>query len=139
MDKYGITTQVLNTYVSDFHGTTVEIFRQTDPNLPTNKPVCTDCHGIHDISSFDNPETSLAVRKNLLVKCQRCHPDASANFPDAWMSHYVPSPEHFPIVYYVNLFYKIFIPVVIGGMLVFVISDGIRRGIERRKGTSTNG
>ena len=38
------------------------------------------------------------------------------------MSHYVASPTKFPLVYYVNLFYKIFIPTVIGGMLIFVIS-----------------
>jgi predicted CXXCH cytochrome family protein len=134
MDKYGISTEVLDTYVSDFHGTTVELFRQTDPNLPTNKPVCTDCHGVHDIADIDNPQAGLAIKENLLAKCQRCHPDATSNFPDAWLSHYVPSPEHYPIVFYVDLFYKLFIPAVIGGMLVFVISDIARRVIERRKG-----
>jgi predicted CXXCH cytochrome family protein len=134
MDKYGVSTEVLDTYVTDFHGTTVELFRQTDPNLPTNKPVCTDCHGVHDISSVDDPQTGLVLKENLLAKCQRCHPDATANFPDAWLSHYVPSPEHYPLVFYVDLFYKLFIPAVIGGMLVFVVSDVARRVIERRKG-----
>ena len=45
----------------------------------------------------------------------------TASFTDAWMSHYVASPEKFPLVYYVNLFYKVFIPLVIGGMLIFVV------------------
>ena len=134
MDKYGISTNVLNTYVADYHGTTVTLFEQTSPDLPTNKPVCTDCHGTHNISMTDNPQTGIALKENLLVKCQRCHPDATANFPDAWMSHYNASPEKYPLVYYVNLFYKFFIPAVIGGMLVFVITDIIRRLINRGKG-----
>jgi hypothetical protein len=52
------------------------------------------------------------------------------------MSHYVASPDKFPLVYYVNLFYKFFIPAVLGGMAVFVITDFIRRLIERRKGVT---
>jgi nitrate/TMAO reductase-like tetraheme cytochrome c subunit len=136
MKQYGISTDVLNTYVSDFHGTTVVLFEQTNPQLPTNKPVCTDCHGVHDIVRTDDPQSGIAIKQNLLTKCRVCHPDATANFPDAWMSHYIPSPQHYPIVYYVNLFYKIFIPTVIGGMLIFVLSDIARRIIERRKGAA---
>ena len=69
------------------------------------------------------------------MRCQRCHPSVTtASFTDAWMSHYVASPTRFPLVYYVNLFYKIFIPAVIGGMLVFVVSDIVRRRLDGRKG-----
>lgn len=136
MDKYGISTNVLNSYVADFHGTTVTLFEQTSPDLPTNKPVCTDCHGTHNIAKTDDPQTGIALKANLLVQCQRCHPCATENFPDAWMSHYDASPQDFPLVYYVNLFYKFFIPAVIGGMLVFVITDIFRRAIERRKGAA---
>jgi predicted CXXCH cytochrome family protein len=136
MDKYGISTNVLNTYVADYHGTTVTLFEQNSPDLPTNKPVCIDCHGTHNISKTDNPQTGIGLKENLLKKCQRCHPDATANFPDAWMSHYDASPEKYPLVYYVNLFYKFFIPAVIGGMLLFVITDIIRRAIHRGKGVA---
>jgi predicted CXXCH cytochrome family protein len=135
MARYGISTNVLNTYVADFHGTTVTLFEQVSPDTPTNKPVCIDCHGVHDISMVDNPATGIAIKQNLLVKCQRCHPGVTtANFTDAWMSHYVASPQHFPLVYYVGLFYKIFVPAVIGGMLIFVVSDFVRRRLESRKG-----
>jgi hypothetical protein len=92
MDQYGISTQVLDTYVADFHGTTVKLFEEQFPDQPTNKPVCTDCHGIHDIARVSDPQAGIALQENLLVKCQRCHPDATANFPAAWMSHYVASP-----------------------------------------------
>jgi predicted CXXCH cytochrome family protein len=136
MDKYGLSTNVLDSYVADFHGTTVTLFEQTSPDLPTNKPVCTDCHGAHNIAKTDDPQTGIALKANLLVQCQRCHPGATENFPDAWMSHYDASPQNFPLVYYVNLFYKFFIPVVIGSMLIFVITDIFRRAIERRKGAA---
>lgn len=134
MDKYGLSTQVLNTYVADFHGTTVTLFEKTTPDQATNKPVCFDCHGVHDIKRVDDPVYGLQMKQNILLACQRCHPDASTNFPNAWMSHYIPSPTNYPIVYYVNLFYKFFIPAVIGSMVIFVISDIVRRLIERRKG-----
>ncbi|MFT3892888.1 MAG: cytochrome c3 family protein [Anaerolineales bacterium] len=131
MHKYGLSTNVLNTYVADFHGTTVVLFDKTYPDQPTNKPVCTDCHGVHDIVKVDDPQKGLEVRQNLLVRCQKCHPGATANFPDAWMSHYIPSPEKYPIVYYVNLFYKFFIPAVLGPMLVLVLMDFGRMAINR--------
>lgn len=137
MDKYGISTRVLDTYVADFHGTTVKMFEENYPDQPTNKPVCTDCHGIHDIVNVNDPQTGIALRENLLVKCQRCHPDATTNFPDAWLSHYDPSPTNHPLVYYVNLFYKIFIPTVLGGMTFFVITDIYRRTVNRRKGAKS--
>lgn len=131
MGKYGLSTQVLNTYVSDFHGTTVVLFDKTFPDQPTNKPVCTDCHGVHDIARSDDPAKGLAVRKNLLARCQTCHPEADVNFPDAWMSHYIPSAENYPIVYYVNLFYKFLIPGVIIPMAVLVLMDFSRKMINR--------
>ena len=134
MNKYGISTQVLNTYVADFHGTTVTLFNKISPDQATNKPVCFDCHGVHNIMRVDDPVYGLAMKQNLLAVCQRCHPNATTNFPNAWMSHYIPSPSHDALVYYVNLFYRFFIPTVIGGMLVFVLSDIVRRLLERRKG-----
>jgi hypothetical protein len=134
MDKYKISTKVLDTYVADFHGTTVKLFEEQFPGQPTNKPVCTDCHGVHNISKVNNPLTGIALRDNLVVKCQRCHPDVTANFSAAWMSHYEPSPEKFPIVYAVNLFYQFFIPAVLGGMIFFVLTDIYRRIVNRIKG-----
>jgi hypothetical protein len=123
MSKYGISTAVLDTYVSDFHGTTITLFEKTSPEQATNKPVCYDCHGVHNILAVDDPQKGLQVKENMLVACQSCHPDASENFSDAWMSHYIPDPQKTPLVYYVNLFYLIFVPSVLGGMAIFVVAD----------------
>jgi hypothetical protein len=132
MAKYGINTDVFETYVGDFHGTTVELFQAVAPGQETNKPVCIDCHGVHDIKRTDDPESTV-IKENVLSTCQRCHPGATTNFPSAWLSHYPPSPQHNPMVYYVQTFYRFFIPIVIGGMLLFVVADGSRRFLKRRE------
>jgi hypothetical protein len=133
MAKYHLSTQVLRTYVADFHGSTVTLFERRHPDQVTNKPVCYDCHGVHDIARVDDPKNGLQVKENLLRTCRKCHPDASANFPDAWLSHYIPSREHNPVVYWAQVAYRILIPAVVGGMALFVGTDFVRRRIDRRR------
>jgi predicted CXXCH cytochrome family protein len=122
MTQYGISIHVFETYISDFHGTTVILFEETTPDQDTNKPVCVDCHGVHNMKKVDDPESKV-IKENLLATCQRCHPDATTNFPSSWLNHYQPTADRYPLVYFVNLFYKILIPVTVGGMLIFVGSD----------------
>lgn len=131
MAEYGISTNIFNSYISDFHGTTV-IFEQEVEGQETNKPVCIDCHGVHNMKKVDDAESQV-MKENLLLTCQRCHPDATSNFTDSWLSHYEPSLEHFPAVYLVDLFYTIFIPAVLGFMVLFVFGDASRRLINRRR------
>jgi hypothetical protein len=132
MNEYGISTDVFETYVDDFHGTTVVLFEEDYHDEDTNKAVCIDCHGVHGIRRANDPESSV-FRENLLVTCQKCHPDATTNFPTSWLGHYRPDPNVFPVVYFVNLFYSILVPTVLGGMAVFVATDAARRIINRRK------
>jgi nitrate/TMAO reductase-like tetraheme cytochrome c subunit len=134
MSQYGISTNVFDSYVSDFHGTTVTLFEQEDPNAAVNKAVCYDCHGVHDIKAPTDAESSV-LKDNLLQTCRKCHPDATADFASAWMGHYEPSPERYPLVYFVDQFYKYFIPGVVGFMVLVILTDiyrrvrmGIRRG-----------
>jgi len=135
MIKYGISTDVFDTYISDFHGTTVVLFEKITPDQDTNKPVCIDCHGVHDMKKVNDPESKV-MQDNLLTTCQKCHPDATSNFPTSWLGHYEPSAEDSPLIFFVDLFYKIIIPVTIGGMLIFIGSDvgnKIMQKIGRRK------
>jgi hypothetical protein len=134
MAKYNLSTDVLDTYVADFHGTTVTLFSKERSGEDTNKPVCYDCHGVHNISDTQDPERGIALKQNMLASCQRCHPDATENFSASWMSHYIATPARFPLVYYVNLFYKFFIPAVLGGMGLFVLADILNKlGITGRR------
>lgn len=122
MSKYNISTDVFETYVADFHGTTVTLFEKQSPDAPTNKAVCFDCHGVHDIRAVNDPKASV-IKENLLETCRKCHPDATTNFPDSWMSHYQPTFDKEPLVATVNLFYAILIPGLVGFMALFVVSD----------------
>lgn len=133
MAEYGISTDVFDTYVSDFHGTTVVLFEKIAPEQDTNKPVCIDCHGVHDMRKVNDPE-SRVMKENLLTTCQKCHPDATANFPTSWLGHYKPSPEDAPLIFFVDLFYKIIIPVTIGGMVIFIASDVGRKIMDKSEG-----
>lgn len=81
--------------------------------------LCVDCHGVHDIQKAR--EGPKALQKNLAVTCRKCHPGSSDTFPAAWLSHYEPSPKRAPLVWLVGLFYKIFIPFVIGGLVLQVL------------------
>jgi hypothetical protein len=132
MGEYGISTDVFNTYVADFHGTTVLLFEELTPDQETNKPVCIDCHGVHDILAADDPDSTV-FKENLLGTCRRCHPDATANFPSAWLSHYRPSPSTSPLVFFVRLFYRIVIPLLIGVMVLYVLGDMAKDYRVRRR------
>jgi predicted CXXCH cytochrome family protein len=122
MAKYGLSTQVVTTYVSDFHGKTASL-RSREKGHGGDAPfvaLCTDCHGVHDIMKAD-AKNSPVMQANLQKTCQRCHPSASATFPAAWMSHYTPSLSHAPLVYIVKTFYLIFIPFMIVGLALQIL------------------
>lgn len=125
MSRHDLSTDVFDTYVADFHGTTVQLFDPEDPDAAINKAVCYDCHGVHNIRAVDDPDSG--IKANLLHTCQQCHPDATENFPDAWTSHYEPSLENNPLVYMVNIFYAIVIPATLGALSFLVIIDIYRR------------
>ncbi len=121
--KYGLSTGVVETYLSDFHGVTLKFYKlQSEVLNKRTKPmaVCTDCHGSHNITSTVGPDASI-VRANLRKRCQRCHADAPRNFPDSWLSHYEPNFARAPLVYLINMVYKIFIPVLVVGLVLQIL------------------
>jgi predicted CXXCH cytochrome family protein len=116
MKKYGISTNVLKTYLADFHGKTASL--RGGQGTPANGPVvarCTDCHGVHDIERAKDPGSPV-IKANLQRTCGRCHADANANFPAAWLSHYEPGFSHAPLVFGVKAAYAVLIPFMIGGL-----------------------
>ncbi len=137
MADYDITTNVFDSYLSDFHGTTVALFQQEAPNVATNKAVCYDCHGVHDIAPAD-AANSHVIRENLLVTCQQCHPGATTDFPDSWVGHFPPTLESHPLLFLVTTFYNILLPVVLIGFVFLVLTDIVRR-IRQRMSRSRHG
>jgi hypothetical protein len=132
MSKYGISTDVFNTYLDDFHGRTVNYSRLSS-KLNVDKATCYDCHGVHNILSPQD-KASTVYPSNLQHTCQQCHPDADITFPEAWLSHKVPDWNNAPVVFTVNILYKYFmIPVIIGGMVIYILLDARRRIANRWK------
>jgi predicted CXXCH cytochrome family protein len=129
MKKYGLSTAVLDSYLSDFHGVTLTFYKKQE-KPSRHIAVCTDCHGIHDIVSLKGRDAA-AIKVSLLERCQKCHPNATGNFPDTWISHYEPTIKRAPLVYMVNLFYKIFIPFMIIGLGLQILLHIWRYAINR--------
>lgn len=131
--KYGLSTDVVKTYLSDFHGMTLGLYKKQREAL--SKParpiaVCTDCHGIHNISSTrDTP--AAVVKENLLKRCQKCHHDATEKFQDAWLSHYKPSLSRTPLVFLVDMAYRIFLPVLLLGLFLQIFLHIWRYAVNR--------
>lgn len=122
MQKYGISTRVVKTYLQDFHGASVALIGKQSKEVWAEAAVCTDCHGVHNILKPDDPESAV-IKGNLVETCRRCHPDAATNFPGAWLSHYEPSAEKAPIVFYIRWAYRILIPFIIIGLLIHIMVD----------------
>ncbi len=130
MAKYGISAGVYETYVADFHGTTVQLF-EPHPDTPPRQAVCYDCHGIHDIRRTDDPKAGIGIKENLLATCRKCHSDAEANFPDAWLHHYKPSANEEASVFYVELFFSVLTASVMLGLIGHIVLDFSRLVIEK--------
>ncbi len=130
MSKYGLSSNVLSSYLSDFHGTTVSLVSRKGGDATSYEAVCTDCHGIHNIVSSKDP-SSPVIKANLVKTCQQCHTGASENFPSAWLSHYEPGFSHAPMVYLVKVLYTILIPFLVVGLAIQIVLNLWRSAINR--------
>lgn len=131
MKKYGLSTDVLKTYVADFHGKTASLRKgKTNADGQVFVALCTDCHGTHDVARV-NDATSHVIKANLANTCRKCHPNASDNFPGAWLSHYEPSWQRSPAVYATRLGYSVFIPFIIGGLILQMLLHLWRMAVNR--------
>jgi predicted CXXCH cytochrome family protein len=133
MGKYGLSTDVMKTYLSDFHGVTLGFYIKQKNLLPKQAKsiaVCTDCHGIHNISSTVSPDATI-VKSNLVQRCRRCHADATENFPDAWISHYKLSLERAPLTFIISIMYRIFTPLMVIGLVLQILLHIWRYSVNR--------
>ncbi|GAB4144556.1 MAG: hypothetical protein Fur0037_12340 [Planctomycetota bacterium] len=121
MDRHGLSTRVVRTYLNDFHGTSVKL--QADAGGGGGPPalVCADCHGIHGVARA-GPDYAKVMKQNLVHICRRCHEDVSTGFSDAWLSHYEPTLDNAPLVLLVKIGYWILIPFVIGGLSLQILA-----------------
>lgn len=133
MQRHKLSTNVVSTYVNDFHGMNVKFYGEQGKKVGMPTLVCADCHGIHDVAKADKSNTRL-LKENLQKVCQKCHQEASATFPDAWLSHYEPNLQNAPLVFAVKLGYWVFIPFVIIGLSLQIFAHVVLfPRIQRRR------
>jgi predicted CXXCH cytochrome family protein len=130
MKPFEISTDVAATYLADFHGVTATL---ADPEKVEERHLvvtCADCHGVHDIAS---PALlgQAAMTARVQRVCADCHEEAGADLPAAWLSHFRPTLKHAPLVFLVDLAYKIFIPFAVGGLLLQVMLHLYRVAVRR--------
>lgn len=129
MQKYGLSTRVVDTYLQDFHGITMKFYKQfgtTEKQIA----VCIDCHGVHDITSVKGANAAI-IKANLVKRCQKCHPGATSSFPDSWISHYEPNFKKSTLVFVIDWGYRIFIPFMIIGLLLQILLHMWRYSVNR--------
>jgi len=132
MEKYGLSSDVYDIYELSWHGVDVSVYKANWPTIWHESAVCTDCHGVHNILSTDNPD-SMVNPQNLLKTCQQCHEGVSQNWTGAWTGHNKISLERTPYLFYVDYFYKAFIYLVLGLSVTYVLLQIIRNTVNRTR------
>ena len=88
---------------------------------------CEQCHGDAHQGGEDAPKAAMPTAET----CQKCHKDANANFPNAWLFHYKPTLSKFPLIFMVDTVYRIFIPIMVIGLIMQVLLHIWRYAVNR--------
>jgi hypothetical protein len=132
MQQYGLSKDILGTYVADFHGTSAQLFSARSGEAP-EQALCYDCHGNHDVQSTVGAH-GLAIQDNLVKACQKCHADATANFPAAWLGHHEVTPDRSAPVFWTTLFFTGLTVVTMISLIVLIILDVARSARDQLQG-----
>ncbi len=130
MDRYGLSAEVYDLYELSWHGVAVTVYKAMWPTIWHESAVCTDCHGVHNIRTSDDPK-SLVNPDNLLKTCQECHPGAGPNWTNAWTGHHKISLERTPFLFYVDAFYISFTRFILWLSIGYVALQAFRSIVDR--------
>ncbi len=143
MRKYDISSNVVTTYLQDFHGVSLHFYGGDLSEVKKFPLVCVDCHGYHDVKSLRDPAAVTELKTTMQQTCQKCHENATANFSEAWLAHREPSLSNNILVFLVKFSYTMLIPFVILGLMLHIGFDAIvlpwrKRRQTRRTGIATS-
>ena len=116
MEKHGVRTGTVSTYLSEFHGLTARLLQEEGSQM-VPVAVCADCHGAHRILPASDPSSTVYIT-NLSRTCRRCHPDATQAFATAWSMHR--DPESHPLVRAIAWFYRALIATALLGFAGYI-------------------
>lgn len=130
MAEYDLSTNVLDTYLDDFHGMSNLISVKVGHVPAQPVATCGDCHGVHDVEKLTAEEGTEVARERVADMCRDCHEGATDSFAGAWMGHEDPSLSGSPLVWIVLWGYRILIPVMIIGLLIHIFMHFWRAAVE---------
>ncbi|MBI5875149.1 MAG: hypothetical protein HZB81_04785 [Deltaproteobacteria bacterium] len=110
---YGFSPKVLERYKESFHGKKYILGHK-------KVPVCTTCHGSHDVKSSKDPQ-AMVFGTNRLNLCSSCHPGANNKFTSA-ITH-KPVGRDNPIPYYAEKTLIVLTISVIAGCILHVLLE----------------
>ncbi|OGR81822.1 MAG: hypothetical protein A2636_04140 [Elusimicrobia bacterium RIFCSPHIGHO2_01_FULL_64_10] len=125
--KFGLPPDRLKSFQDSYHGLAS---RAGDLRVAN----CASCHGWHDILPSYDTQSSIHP-KNLSQTCGKCHPGAQTGLLSGRI-HGAGGSEKYFLVRWVEIFYWVIIPLVIGGMLLHNFSDYLRKALSIPSGTS---
>ncbi|MDY6821114.1 MAG: cytochrome c3 family protein [Deferribacterota bacterium] len=130
--KYGLSTKVISTYIESFHGKKTALYLRENGKFDNLEKVatCVDCHGVHNIKSLRYIEEDV-LKEKLVKRCRHCHKKASLNFPNAWLSHYIPTFYKTPVLFVIIWFYKFFIIILIVSIILQIFLSIWRYAVSR--------
>ncbi len=111
--KYGFSTKIIERYNESFHGKKYHLGG-------SNLPVCTTCHGAHNIRAQNDPE-AMVYGVNKIELCGQCHAGANAKFVAA-ITH-KPIGKDNPIPYYAEKGLILLTFLVISGCAIHIVLD----------------
>lgn len=130
MADVGLSPNVLDTYMDDFHGMSNLIYTEVGHIPERPMATCGDCHGVHDVQKLAEGEEESVARERVAEMCNECHEGSTEAFAGAWMGHEDPSLFGSPLVWLVMWGYRILIPVMILGLLVHIFMHFYRAAVE---------
>jgi len=121
MADYGIVERVYESYMRSFHGKATQLGAYKESEL--EKATCTNCHGVHDIQSVQDPTSPVAGAENLAKTCESCHPGAGVEFALGFLGHKEASRDNIPAAMYAEIFFTaLLVSVVAFGALIMLVA-----------------
>jgi hypothetical protein len=111
--KYGFSTKIIERYDESFHGKKYHLGG-------SNLPVCTTCHGAHNIRAQNDP-AAMVYGASKIELCGQCHAGANAKFVAA-ITH-KPIGKDNPIPYYAEKGLILLTFLVISGCAIHIVLD----------------
>ncbi len=107
--KYGLKGGRISSYQDSYHGMAVK-------RGSTKAANCVSCHKAHDILPATNPASSIGQGR-IVATCQKCHPDANAEFAASY-THEAVIGKPDGIKRIIEAIYIPMIVILIGGMAI---------------------